>query len=153
MAAELEPPELARLVDYAERGRAGDWSLRSALVRYAESQPQQVSDVLELVRRIEAALRPHAKLLAREGPRVWAAVNDADALVPGPDALPIELLRVMLDLDALAEALAGWADDRTGPRPDDAVDATVRRVRARLDELGVEREEQMRPPPRRGRGT
>ncbi|HEX4868205.1 MAG TPA: hypothetical protein VFV32_11330 [Acidimicrobiales bacterium] len=153
MAAELRPPELARLVDYAERPRTGDWSLRSALVRYAESRPQQVSDVLELVRRIDSALAPHTKLLAREGPRVWAAVVDPGALVPGPDALPIELLRVMAILDELADALARWAQDRTGERPDDAVETAVRTVRARLDELGVEREERMRPPPRRGRGA
>ena len=63
-----EPPELARLLDFAERSRAGDWSLRSSLVRYAQSQPVRVSQVLELVRRIEAALHPHARLLAGQGP-------------------------------------------------------------------------------------
>src|SRR5262249_41526556 len=62
---ELQPPELARLVDYAERPRRDDWSLRAALVRYAQPEPQRVSAILDLVRRIEWALRPHQKLLDR----------------------------------------------------------------------------------------
>ena len=56
--AEIEPVELARVVDFAERSRVGDWSLRSALVRYAEGQPERVSQVLEQVRRSTPALHP-----------------------------------------------------------------------------------------------
>ena len=54
--ADIEPPELARLLDFAERPRTQDWSLRAALVRYAQPRPQSVSDLLDLVRRLEAAL-------------------------------------------------------------------------------------------------
>jgi hypothetical protein len=147
--AEIQPVELARVVDFAERSRAGDWSLRSALVRYAEGQPERVSRVLESVRRLDAALHPHHKVLARRGADLWTAV---DGGAPGgEDAALVELLRVATELDRLGDAMAEWADDRTGPRPEDTVDAITSAVATRLDELGVPREE---PPPRRsGRGV
>jgi hypothetical protein len=146
---EIEPPELARLVDYAERPRSGDWSLRSALVRYAQPEPARVGQVLELVRRIEFALAPHAKLLQREGPKVWQALASGD----GPDdadSLVVGLLQANTELDGLAELLTTWAVDRATDRPDAAVDAVVASVTRRLDDLGVAREERPGPPSRRG---
>ena len=148
MPPEIQPVELARLVDFAERSRVGDWSLRSALVRYAEGQPERVSRVLEQVRRLEAALHPLAKDLVRRGDELWTAVagggsDDADVLV--------ELLRVAVELDRLGEAMATWAEDRSSARPDDMVDATTSAAAQRLDDLGVPREEQ--PPRRSGRGV
>ena len=53
------------LVDYAERPRAGDWSMRSALVRLALPQPALVAGVLELVRRLDAVLHQVARPLER----------------------------------------------------------------------------------------
>lgn len=145
----IEPPELAALVDYSERSRDGDWSLRSALVRYAQPEPERVSQVLELVRRIEFALHPHAKLLAKEGPALWSAMAKGDGAGDHEDVLG--LLRAAEVLDRMAEHVVAWAVDRHGPRPDAAIDAAVRDVTQRLDDLGVAREE--RPgPPRRGRG-
>src|SRR5205085_4583087 len=82
--AEIEPPELARLVDYAERSRTDDWSLRSALVLYALPQPQRVNDVLVQVRRLDGALGKRSKRLQREGAEVWGALQsgaDDDELV------------------------------------------------------------------------
>lgn len=150
MPVELEPAGLARLVDYAERSRVGDWSLRSALVRYAQGQPVRVSQVLELVRRIDAAVHPHTKLLASDGPDLWSVFADGRAPDAGPSGFVVELLRAMAVLDALGEELAAWAEDRARPRPDAAVDAAIVDVTRRLDELGVAREEQQRPPRRRG---
>jgi hypothetical protein len=158
--ADPEPPELARLVDYAERARVGDWSLRSALVRYAQGQPQRVSDVLDLVRRIEFALHPHARMLVAEGPDLWAALSSVEGrrAAPSQGAPPppagstewvLELLRAMQPLDAVADELAAWAEDQTRPRPDAAVDAAVAAVRDRIDALGVPHEERQRPPARR----
>jgi len=63
----------------------------------------------------------------------------------------LDLLRVAIELDRLGDAMAEWADDRTGPRPDATVDDIAGEVAARLDELGVPREEQ--PPRRVGRGV
>lgn len=142
----IEPPELAALVDFAERSRDGDWSLRSALVRYAQPEPQRVSQVLELVRRIDVALHPHAKRLAKEGPALWSAV-----VAGSNDDVVVGLLHATRVLDDMAEHVVAWAVDRHGPRPDAAVDAAVQDVTKRLDDLGVAREERQGPP-RRSRG-
>jgi len=145
--AEIEPPELARLVDFAERPRKSDWSLRSALVRYAQPEPQRVNDILELVRRVDATLGKHRARLERDGPALWEAVaNGGD----GPDAYVVGVLRAARELDGLGEVLATWAVDRAGKRPDDEVDRVVADVAQRLDVLGVPREE--RPPGPRNRG-
>jgi hypothetical protein len=146
---ELEPPELARLMDFAERSRAGDWSLRSALVRYAQANPERVSRVLDLVRRIEFALHPHNKLLAKEGPLLWEAVQTGAAPASEPSALVVGLLQASAELDRLADDVVAWAVDRAGERPDAEVDSVVADVAQRLDELGVAREERQGPPPRR----
>lgn len=178
-----------RLLDYAESPRRGDWSLRSALVRYAQPQPARASAVLELVRRTDGALKPHARLLDRTttptdpeiGPERFAgpagfepsAAARVDArsadlarlAVRAPDDLDrvldeyeriepldpderaaIPLLAVAVELDALGDALADWADDRQGPRPDATVEAVARLAFERLAALGVAREQR---PPRR----
>jgi hypothetical protein len=141
--AEIQPPELAALVDYAERSREGDWSLRSALCRYAQPQPQRVSAVLEVVRRIDAVVQPVSGRIAKEGPALWAALEGGAS----EDDPLVALLRVARDLDRLGDVLAAWAEDRHGSQPEDDVDVTVAEVTRRLDELGVPREERMRPPP------
>jgi hypothetical protein len=148
--AEIEPPELAQLVAFAERPRAGDWSLRSALTRYAQPQPQRVSVVLDSVRRIEFALQPEAGRLAKEGAALWAAV-DGDSGADGDDVL-VGLLGAAAELDRLGDTLAAWALDRTGPSPEATVDATTTEVERRLDDLGIPREERERPPGARSRG-
>ncbi|MGH9084780.1 MAG: hypothetical protein ACRDYW_04955 [Acidimicrobiales bacterium] len=150
MPPELEPPELATLVDFAERPRTGDWSLRSSLVRYAQSQPVRVSRVIELVRRIEQVVHTHAKLLAAEGPALWGALVAGTSRAGQPHAVVVGVLRASAELDALAELLAMWADDRSRLRPDAEVDAAVVEVTGLLDGLGVPREERAGPPRRRG---
>ena len=147
MPADPQPPELARLVAFAERSRAGDWSLRSALTRYAQPQPQRVSDVLESVRRVESVLHPVAGRLAKEGPALWEQLQSGSATDP-----LVGVLAVAAELDVLGDVLADWAVDRSGPSPDATVDATVASTAARLDELGVAREERVPPPGARSRG-
>ena len=151
MPAEVSPPELARLLDYAERPRAHDWSFRAALCRYAQPQPQRVSNVLDLMRRIEFALAPHTKAIELDGPAHWRAAETGEA-APGVDPLVAGLLPAMVELDRLGDVLAGWAVDRAGERPDAAVDAVTDDVGGRLTELGVPREDQsarrQRRPPR-----
>lgn len=150
MAAEVEPEELAQLLDAAERPRVANWSLRAALTRYAQPQPQRSSDVIELLRRAEGALKPHAKRLEREGASIWAAVSDEAAVVEAGDEFLVEVLRALAELDRLADTLAAWAVERAGERPDSAVDAVVADVTARFERLGVGREE--RPAPATGPG-
>ena len=150
MPPDLKPAELALLVDYSERARAGDWSLRSALVRYAQSEPERVSRVLELVRRIEAAMHPLTKVLAAEGPELWQHAIAGTTPTAEPAAIVAGMLGAMVELDRLAELLVAFAVDRTGPRPDAEVDRVVEDVTRRLDALGVAREERGARP--RGRG-
>ena len=141
MPAEIEPPELARLVDFSERARSDDWSLRSALVRYAQPQPQRVNDILDLVRRVEWAIGKQSKRVEKDGAALWAALeadDDGDELVA--------LLRAAQELDALGDVVVAWAVDRSGDSPDARVDEVVADVGQQLDALGIPHEE--RPGPR-----
>lgn len=155
MAADTEPPELAQLLDTAERPRSQQWSFRAALTRYAQPQPQRSSAIIELLRRSETAVRPHAKTLARNGPMVWTAVcaasdSQADATEEGVDPILVDILKALAELDRLGDVLTTWAVDRSGDQPNAAVDATVARVTERLERSGVHREERTaRPPGRR----
>ena len=150
MAAEVQPAELAALLDVAERPRASGWSLRAALVRYAQPQPQRASDLIELVRRIESALRPSAKLLERDGPAIWEALTAGSG---HDDERLLALLRALRELDRVSEALSAWAVDAGSPgRPDAEVDGAIADVTGRLEALGVQREERPRPPRARSRG-
>jgi hypothetical protein len=149
MPVEIEPAELAQLIDFAERPRMQEWSMRAALVRYAQPQPQRVSDILELVRRTEWALNKQSAVIEREGDELWSALERGTG---GPDAFVIGLLRVARELDRLGDVLATWAIDRGSHDPPDAeVDEVVEAVAQQLDTLGVPDEE--RPPGPRDRGV
>lgn len=149
MPVKVEPPELARLLDFAERPRVDDWSLRAALVRYAQPEPERAARLLELVRRAEGALHRHGKLLERDGPAIWATVTDdpSSPTASYPDVTA--LLLATAELDQLGDRLAAWAVDRAGNRPDTEVDEVVADVAHRLDALGIPRDERDGPPRRR----
>ncbi len=148
MPAEVEPAELAQLIDFAERPHTENWSLRAALVRYTSPQPQRVNDLLELVRRIQGALDAQSTTLQRDGEEIWSALEHDTR---SPDIAPlVELLDAAKEIDRLGDALAAWAVDISRPRPDDAVDAVIADVAGRLDRLGIPRDE--RAPPRQSRG-
>jgi hypothetical protein len=147
---DVEPPELARLLDFAERPRVDDWSLRAALVRYAQPEPARVAQILELVRRIDAALGTHRARLESEGDAIWAAVVDDSAAANSPDATLVGLLGTAAQIDRLGDLLATWAVERAGDRPDAEVDAVITDVTGALDALGIPREERTAPPRRRG---
>ena len=149
MPAELEPPELARLIDVAERPRAGNWSLRAALTRYGQPQPQRSHDLIEVLRRIEVGVRQAAKTFEDHGPSLWSAL-DAGEGHAGEHGGALELLRVIRDVDQVGDALAGWANDKSQPRPDAEIDSVAADAMRRLDALGVPREEGRPPQRRRG---
>lgn len=146
MVGVIEPEGLARLADISEWPRRDGWTLRAALTRYAQPQPARAGAVLELVRRIDTALHSQRRVLEREGPSIWAAVESGD---PGP--LP-DLLRAAMPLDRFADRLGEWAPDRAGERPDHDLDVMVAEVGATLDALGVPREPREPPPGARRRG-
>ena len=80
----ITPPELAALIDVSERQRAGDWSLRAALCRYAQPQPVRVSALLDLVRRIEEGA---AILVCGSAEGMAPAVHAVLADALGPERL------------------------------------------------------------------
>lgn len=140
MATTLDPAELDRLVDVAECARVGDWSLRSALCRYAQPEPVRVGQVLEVVRRTEFALARHAKRLATAGPALWAALESGES-GEGEDREILVLLGVARELDRLGDVLAAWAERCDDASPEPSVDAVVADVTARLDAAGIPRED------------
>lgn len=149
MPVEVEPPELARLIDFAERPRVDDWSLRAALVRYAQPEPERAARLLEVVRRAEGALNRHGKLLERNGPTIWATLGDDPPAPIGSHRDVTALLLATVELDQLGDRLASWAVNRAGRRPATKVDEVVTDVAHRLDTLGVPRSERDGPPRRR----
>ena len=146
MTEDVQPAALAMVLDFAERPRAADWSMRSALTRYGQPEPQRASDVTMVLRRVDAALKQHLATFRHDGPALWAALEDGSA-VEDSLASVLDLVRVARDLDRLGDTLAAWAVDITGPRPDDEVDRATAELAGRLDDLGVPREE---GPPRPG---
>lgn len=117
------------LANVSEVERHGGWSLRSGLVRYAQAQPVRAGALLEVVRRLEAALAPHRTGLEQGR---TTATDD-----PAVEAL----LEVAAVIDELADLVAVWAEDpRSHVRPDAALDRCVTETTARMDALGVARE-------------
>lgn len=164
MPAPLEPERLAELVDLAERPRTGDWSVRAALCRYAQPQPERSAAVLSVLRRVEAEFGRNLATLRSDGAELLEgalAAGGADAdlgadLTAGgndvtatdSEHLLVGLLVVASVLDDLGDVLATWAVDRSGERPDGEVDDVLQRVVPRLEQLGVAEEA---PPPRGAR--
>lgn len=145
--------DVESVIEYAERPRLDGWSLRAALVRYAQPEPARAGAVLELVRRTDGALKPHAKRLAREPRLLELAEGDEtpDDETPGDETdeerdTVMALVRVALVMDHLGDVLASWASTRSDDRPDDEIDTIARSAFAMLGALGVAREAR---PPRR----
>ena len=114
-------------LDFSERPRPPEgWSLRAALTRYAQGQPQRVADLLEVVRRIQFGL----------------------------GKVDTDLQPCIREIEVVADALAVWAADPWGAhRPDAEVDAVIASVSRQLDALGVPVEERpARAPGGRRRG-
>lgn len=129
----MDSSDLERLVDYAERPRSHEWTLRSALVRYAQLAPQRASVVLELIRRTDGALSHLDGHPER--------VGDEDE----------PKLAVAAVLDEIGDDLARWAVERGSP-PHDEIEFKARSAASALSELGIEREQwDGRRPPGRGR--
>lgn len=193
--SDIDIDETLSLLQVSESPRVDDWTLRSALVRFAQPEPELSSAILESVRRTQAALDPMARDLLRHPVKTDRRLRIADGggLAPVTDPLPdvrvadlarvvrdhpehdavleaydatvesaglepltpverkaIPLLLVLLDLDELADVLAGWAST-TAPA-DPPVPVATRLGRSAFDRLGalrVARETRDRPPGRR----
>ena len=100
------------LINYAESPRAGDWTLRSAMVRLGQPRPDRVTVVADLMRRCDLHLHP----LRRD--------VEAHPVVAHYDVRPDNVLRtddgvVLLDWDFahpdhraadVAVAMRGWPE-------------------------------------------
>ena len=99
---------------YANNLRHGDWSLRSALVRFAQPHPTVASAVLTLVRRLDAALAPHAKRLERDAvaARPGLGTDDTDRVVADSRAADLARLAARRpdDFDAVLDAYRAEVD-------------------------------------------
>lgn len=102
---DFDPDEA--LSNYSERARVGDWSMRAALTRFSLPQPVRASEVLPLVRRLDAALHPLARALAGHAVVCDRALTPAS--VDGPPIEPYVDTRAA-DLARLAEAEADGFD-------------------------------------------
>ncbi len=85
------------LVNYAEAPHAGDWSLRSALVRLAQPHPRRAEAVLDLVRRLDHALAPMTREIQRRGVITQRTLPRPDGTQPVPDGRTVDLAVLIED--------------------------------------------------------
>lgn len=108
--AETVEFDLSRsLLNVAECPVVDDWTLRSALVRLAQPEPERVGRLLEVLRRLEAPLQHVTRALGQEASTcdrsLDAALVGESPITPYVDARIADLARLGLaglDLDELA---------------------------------------------------
>lgn len=105
-------PELS-LLNYAESPRVGDWTMRSALMRFAQPQAERAGAVLELVRRLDAVLHHVARPLERHTVTCDRALSlplvDEPA-APYPDTRTADLARAaQAEPDGFGTVLAAYS--------------------------------------------
>lgn len=110
-----EPDPIVSILNYAEMGRTGDWSLRSAMVRLALPEPMIVVEVANHIRRLDTVLHHVATPLAKQ--TVWCdrsislANIDGDPLDPYPDTRIADVARLAVSAgtvgDVVVEAYVG----------------------------------------------
>lgn len=76
------------LLNYPEAPHTGDWTLRSALVRLAQPEPERVAALLQVSRRLDAAIHHVARALERHPVVCDRAVDPADPSAPGTEPVP-----------------------------------------------------------------
>ncbi|MBT8240045.1 MAG: hypothetical protein KJN63_02330 [Acidimicrobiia bacterium] len=175
-AKPVEVDEQNSILNYAESSRHGDWTLRSALVRLAQPQPLRSEAVLQLVRRLDAALKPVTRSLQRYGVcsrrsipggaqhvadiRLVDLAGDDEVLdayrelveLDDAELAAVHLVRLALDVDELSDTLAAWAAAGPSDPPVVEIDRTCARVLKSMNDSGVPEEPRWdRTPGSRGR--
>ena len=115
-AEPVEPRPEHSLLNYAEMPRGDDWSMRSALVRFAQPQPVRSGQLLELVRRLDAVLhhvaRPLEKRTVLCDRSIGAAIAAGSVTAPTdpyPDTRTADLARVGREIpDGLPTLVAAY---------------------------------------------
>ncbi|MEM7273227.1 MAG: hypothetical protein AAF547_09130 [Actinomycetota bacterium] len=159
----LAQPDPARVGRLLETMRRLDAPLQH-VARILERHPVVADRALDPSGLGQAPVEPQPDVRTADLARLVAAGADPDGVLRGYDRamsaaaadplgaeerLAVPLLVLAVDLDALAVALAAWAEAGPADPPVAQVDATRDRVAARLDELGVPVE--TGPPPGVGR--
>ena len=94
-----EPDHVRSLLNYGESPQQGDWTLRSALVRLAQPDPLRVGSVIELTRRLDAAIGHVSKVLTRHAVICDRSLTAEDLAAPPrapyPDARAADLARLV----------------------------------------------------------
>lgn len=121
-AAPAEPDSSVSLLNCAERSRTGDWSMRSALTRFAQPHPVRAARVLALVRRLDAALRHIARPLGLHPvtcDRKLSPVSlDRQPVEPYPDTRVADLARLAAQLPAGIDDVLAAYESTTDPLSD-----------------------------------
>ena len=166
----MKTDETNSIINYAEAPRRADWTLRSSLVRLAQPHPLRSEAVLQLVRRLDAALKPfvrelqkHPKESSRSIPGGASNVLDIRVvdLVVRPDSVELSeaerdslhLIGIALELDQLANTLTEWASAGWADPPVSEIDQTCARVLRLMNDLNVPEEPRWEGPARKGRGV
>lgn len=93
-----DPDPIVSLLNYAEMGRAGDWSLRSAMVRLALPEPMIVVEIATLVRRLDTVLHHVATPLAKQTVTCDRGLGmqtvDGEPVEPYPDTRGADVARL-----------------------------------------------------------
>lgn len=85
-AAEVD--QVNSLLNYPEAPHRGDWTLRSALVRLAQPEPERVATLLQLSRRLDAALHHVARALEKHAVVADRSLDPTDPAGPVAEAVP-----------------------------------------------------------------
>ncbi len=127
--ATVELDEDRSLLNYAEVAHAGDWTLRSALVRLAQRDPARVGSLLQVSRRIDASLHHVARslrahpvtcdgALAAAGSGQAATVDQPPAQ-PYPDVRTADVARAMAVAGEPEAVVAGYTAETTLDREEE----------------------------------
>ncbi len=163
-AKPVEVDEQNSILNYAEAPRVGDWTLRSALVRLAQPHPLRSEAVLQLVRRLDAAIRPMVRPLQQHGvtsqrsipggaqkiadTRLVDVASDSAVLaaygemveLDDAEQASIHLVDLALQLDKLSNTLSAWAAAGSDGAPLAEIDNTCARVLKAMNDGGVPEE-------------
>ena len=105
----VDADPVVTLLNYAEMGRTGDWSLRSAMVRLALPEPMIVVEIATLVRRLDTVLHHVATPLAKQTVVCDRALGlgfiDGDPVDPYPDTRGADVARLAAGAGAEGHAV------------------------------------------------
>jgi hypothetical protein len=128
-----EIDEVRSVLNYAEAPRIGDWTLRSALVRLAQPHPLRAEAVLELVRRLDAALKPFVRTLQKHSVLTGRTIPPSSAGIADARIVDLALLSERQGVD-IAEVIRRYGS--IIPLSDDEMEsAALVAVALTLDDL------------------